>query len=103
MRKRRLRTMAAALTGILVLAGAAAAGDFGRHGHGGLPSATRWGDSFAGAISAASFRHGTYFYMDRSARPHSPPPETKRPARRVVIDARTAQCAYEAGVCVIRP
>lgn len=95
---------AAALAGLLLLAAPATAGDFGRHGgwngpH--LPSVTRWGDTYAGAVSAASFRHGTYFYVDRDALP-LPVQRERRPTVRIV-DAGKSQCAYEAGVCVIRP
>lgn len=94
----------AALIGLVAFAGTAQAGEhFVQSGWSGenLPSMTRWGDTYAGSVAAVSFRHGTYFAIDRNARPDFAPPEKRQAAR--IIDTRTAHCRYEAGVCVIRP
>lgn len=69
--------------------------------HNAMPSMTRWGDTYAGAVAAVSFRHGTYFYINRDAQPDFKPQEKRRAAR--ILDARDARCSLEAGVCVIRP
>lgn len=94
----------AALVGLAASTVSAQAGEYfaqGDRGAANLPSMTRWGDTYAGAVSAVSFRHGTYFSIDRDTRPDFAPQEKRRPA--LIIDAREARCSYEAGVCVIRP
>lgn len=88
--------------------------DHHRHGgHGtntgisgsGLPSVLPGIGTYAGSVSAVSFRGvGTYFAIDHTGRRT----RTVVPAPKALIievDAETsdAACSYEAGVCVIRP
>lgn len=95
-------TFIGTLLGILATSGTVQAGEFGGWNGPHLPSVTGSGDTYAGSVSAATFRHGTYFYIDREAGmgTRQRPRQTSETR---ILDGRKAQCTYEAGVCVIRP
>lgn len=81
------------LSFMAIMTGAGQAGEY--HGTN-LPSQTPWGDTYAGMTSARDVHHGTYFHVDRPVRP-------VRIVTVRVLEAERSACAWEAGVCVIRP
>ncbi|MCX8999245.1 hypothetical protein NOF55_19250 [Rhizobiaceae bacterium BDR2-2] len=101
MRTRRTALMAAALACLAALPAATASA--GSVSGSGLPSVTRWGDTYAGAASTAGTRHGTYFHLDRKTRPAPAAERQEKRTRPPVVIGAEPECSYEAGVCVIRP
>ena len=72
-------------------------------GGNGLPSVTPWGDTYAGAVSTVTLRgSGTFFHV-KGAAATTGHATANPPAPRIrSVSAVTSDCAWEAGVCVIR-
>lgn len=97
-----MRTGFSALAAIPLLfcAETAFSGEFhGFAGANGLPSVTPWGDTYAGSISTVTLPgNGTFFHVKKTA-----PAVKEASASRIrTVSAATSDCAWEAGVCVIR-
>lgn len=94
MRVLTLKKGAFALFFLATMTGAGQAGD--QYFGGNPPSRMPWGDTYAGASSARNLGHGVYIQAEGRARP-------VRIITVRVLEAERSACAWEAGVCVIRP
>nr|WP_316656723.1 hypothetical protein [uncultured Gellertiella sp.] len=78
--------------------------DYPLNGGYGLPSIIPGLGTYAGAISAERVKgNGIYFYVDGLGDGGVEPVRPNPSAKVIKVEKNTSACAFEAGVCVIRP